>query len=229
MISGSPAELAGLTIGDAIAGIDGRSFLNYQELQNYVNAHTGKALDYKIERAGGTIEKKITPEIMADSGRGGIGVGLTETALVSYPWYLAVWEGVKTTVLLVWAIIAAFYTLIKNLLLGQGVAADLAGPVGIATLTGQVARLGFVYLLQFTALLSINLAVINFLPFPALDGGRFLFLIIERIKGAPVKREVEGVIHNIGFALLMILVLLVTFRDVSRFSGAFKNLIDKIF
>ena len=126
-------------------------------------------------------------------------------------------------------IIVAFYELIKGLIFGQGVTADLAGPVGIATLTGQVARLGVVYLMQFTALLSINLAVINFLPFPALDGGRFLFLIIEKIKRAPVRREVENLIHNIGFALLMILVLVVTFRDVAKFSGAFSNIWNKLF
>ncbi|MBI4779205.1 site-2 protease family protein [Candidatus Falkowbacteria bacterium] len=123
----------------------------------------------------------------------------------------------------------AFYDLLKGLILGQGVTADLPGPVGIATLTGQVARMGFVYLLQFTALLSINLAVINFFPFPALDGGRILFLIIEKIKRSPVKREVEGAIHNIGFALLMVLILVVTLRDVSRFGGFFKGILERIF
>ncbi|MFH1583354.1 MAG: site-2 protease family protein, partial [Candidatus Falkowbacteria bacterium] len=83
--------------------------------------------------------------------------------------------------------------------------------------------------LQFTALLSINLAVINFFPFPALDGGRVLFLIIEKIKRSPVKSEVEGAIHNIGFALLMVLILLVTFRDVARFGDVFMNVWEKIF
>lgn len=229
VLDNSPAELAGLMFGDAILSIDGRRFVNYEELQNYVDANTGKALNYEIERSGETIEEKITPVLMAETGKGGIGVAITETGLVSYPWQLAVWQGVKTTIFLVWAIIVAFYQLIKGLLLGQGVTADLSGPVGIATLTGQVARLGFIYLLQFTALLSINLAVINFFPFPALDGGRVLFLIIEKIKGSPVKREVEGVIHNIGFALLMILVLMVTFRDISRLGGIFKNIWDKIF
>ena len=82
--------------------------------------------------------------------------------------------------------------------------------------------------MQFIALLSINLAIINFLPFPALDGGRILFLIIEKIKGSPVKREIENIVHNIGFSLLMILVLIVTFRDVARFGGVFKGLWEKI-
>ena len=122
----------------------------------------------------------------------------------------------------------AFYELIKGLVMGRGVAVDVAGPVGIAALTGQVAHMGFIYILQFTALLSINLAIINFLPIPALDGGRVLFLIIEKIKGSPVKRELETAIHNIGFALLMLLVLVVTFRDVARFGDSFKALWERI-
>jgi len=224
----SPAEAATLKIGDVILAIDGRQFSGYEDLQVYVNAKVGQPLNYKIGRAGAEIEEKITPELVKETGRGGIGIAITETGIVRYPWYQAIWQGAKATVFLTWAIIAAFYELIKGLIFGQGVTADLSGPVGIATLTGQVARLGFVYLLQFTALLSINLAVINFLPFPALDGGRILFLIIEKIKRAPVKREVEGAIHNLGFALLMLLVLLVTFRDIAKFS-AIKNIWDKLF
>ena len=122
----------------------------------------------------------------------------------------------------------AFFNLIKGIFIGQGISANIAGPVGIAALTGQVARMGFIYIVQFTALLSINLAIINAFPFPALDGGRLLFLIIEKIKGSPVKREVETVIHNIGFALLMLLVLIVTFKDVSRFGDSFKLLWERL-
>lgn len=224
-----PAELAGLKIGDAIVSIDNNSFLNYQELQNYVAANIGNKLIYKLSRGRDLVEAEIVPELMKETGKGGIGIAISETGIVSYPWYLAILEGVKTTLFLTWAIIVAFYELLKGLILGQGVTADLSGPVGIATLTGQVARMGFVYLLQFTALLSINLAVINFFPFPALDGGRILFLIIEKIKRSPVKREVEGAIHNIGFALLMVLILVVTLRDVSRFGGFFKNIFNKLF
>jgi len=87
--------------------------------------------------------------------------------------------------------------------------------------------MGFVYLLNFTALLSINLAILNFLPFPALDGGRVLFLIIEKIKGSPIKREIENVIHNTGFIVLMLLVLAVTWRDVAKLGNVFKGIIDK--
>lgn len=229
VMKNTPAAAAGLKLGDVVSSIDNKSFANYQELQNYVATNVGRKLTYKIERGRDLIRLEVVPELMQKTGKGGIGIAISETGLVSYPWYLAIVEGVKTTLILTWAIITAFYELIKGLILGQGVNADLSGPVGIAALTGQVARLGFVYLLQFTALLSINLAVINFFPFPALDGGRVFFLIIEKIKRSPVKSQVEGAIHNIGFALLMILILLVTFRDVSRFGGVFKGILEKIF
>lgn len=228
VMENSPALSAGLQIGDTILSINGNEFGNYEELQKYTGERIGQELDYKIKRADQELEEKITPEIMAETGKGGIGVAITETGVVRYPWYLAIYEGIKTTLFLTWAIILAFYELIKGLIFGHGVTADLSGPVGIATLTGQVARMGLVYLMQFTALLSINLAVINFIPFPALDGGRVLFLLIEKIKRAPVKREVEAIIHNIGFILLMILVLAVTLRDVARFD-IFKNIWHKLF
>ena len=228
VIKDSPAQAAGLKTGDTILSINNNKFSNYEELQNYVNAKIGQPLDYKIERGQDVINQNIIPVLMQDIGKGGIGIAITETGIVSYPWYLAIWEGFKATFILLWAIIVAFYELLKGLIFGHGVSADLAGPVGIATLTGQVARMGFIYLLQFTALLSINLAVINFFPFPALDGGRILFLIIEKIKGSPVKREVEGAIHNIGFTLLMLLVLVVTFRDISKFI-IFKDIFNKLF
>jgi regulator of sigma E protease len=224
----SPAEKAGLRIGDVIASINGNAFAGYQELQEFVDEHVGEELEYLISREGGELTVRITPRLMEETGRGGIGVGIMETGIVKYPFFLAIWEGVKTTIFLTWAIIIAFYELIKGLIIGQGVSADVAGPVGIAALTGQVARMGFVYVLQFTALLSINLAIINFLPFPALDGGRIIFLIIEKIKGSPVKKEIEGLIHNIGFALLMLLILVVTFKDVSRFGDKFRMIWERI-
>lgn len=229
VMKNTPAEVAGLKIGDTILNINGNNFSNYEALQKYVADNIGNKLDYRVKRGREYYDLMIMPKVLTETGLGGIGIGITETGIVSYPWYLAVWEGVKTTLILTWAIITAFYELIKGLSLGHGVTADLSGPIGIAALTGQVARLGFVYLLQFTALLSINLAVINFFPFPALDGGRILFLIIEKIKRSPVKSEVEGAIHNIGFALLMILILLVTFRDVAKFGDVFKLLWERIF
>ena len=224
----SPAAKTGFMAGDTIITINNKEFAVEEELQDFVDGQAGQELAYKIKRGQEEITLKAIPEIREETGRGGIGIAIATTGLVKYPWYLAIEEGLKETVLLTWAIILAFYELIKGLVMGQGVAIDVAGPVGIAALTGQVAHMGLIYILQFTALLSINLAIINFLPFPALDGGRVLFLIIEKIKGSPVKRELEAAIHNIGFALLMLLVLVVTFRDVARFGDSFRALWEKI-
>jgi regulator of sigma E protease len=224
----SPAENAGLSVGDVILNVDGSSLENTEFLEKYANENVDQELNYFIERGGEQFEQKITPIMREETGKGGIGIGIIETGIVKYPFFTSIWKGAVTTVDLTGAILGAFYGLLKNIFSGQGVGADVAGPVGIAVLTGQVARMGFVYILQFAAMLSINLAIINVLPFPALDGGRVLFIIIEKIKGSPVKREVEGMFHYIGFALLMLLVLVVTFKDVARYGDAFKGLIEKI-
>jgi len=228
VIPDSPAENAEIEVGDVILSVNGVSFEKHADLLAFLDQHVDEELVYKIKRKGDIIEKKITPESRDDTGRAGIGVAIAETGVVKYPWYLSLFEGIKTTIFLTWAIFVAFFEMIKGLIVGNGMSAEVAGPVGIAVLTGEVARMGFVYLLQFTALLSINLAIINALPFPALDGGRLLFLAIEKIKGSPVKREVEGIIHYIGFALLMTLIVFVTFKDVTKHIN-FSSLWDKIF
>ena len=212
----SPAADAGLEAGDIILEIDNNKFTKTEELQNFVAARTNQELVYKIESGGRIAEKRITPQKIEETQRGGIGVGIVEAGIVRYPVHIALWEGLKTTVLLTWFIMVAFYELIKGLILGQGVSIELGGPVKIAQITGDAVRMGLAYLINFAALLSINLAIINAFPFPALDGGRILFLIIEKIKGSPVKKEVEAVFHNVGFALLMLLILLITYKDIMR-------------
>ncbi|MCK4554194.1 RIP metalloprotease RseP [Candidatus Parcubacteria bacterium] len=224
----SPAKAAGVKMGDIITGINESQFIKYEALQQFVDERTGQELSYKIKRGREEMVVQVTPVIMEETGKGGIGIAIAETGTVKYPWYLAITEGIKTTFILIWVIILAFYELFKNLIIGNGVSAELAGPVGIAALTGQMARMGFVYVLQFTALLSINLAIINFLPIPALDGGRVLFLIIEKIRRKSMKRKLEAGLNQAFFILLMLLVLIVTFRDVAKYGDRFKMLWEKI-
>lgn len=228
VLVGTPAKEAGLETGDTIMSIDGQIISDVGQMQDYVSEKAGVPVKIVFLHGTEQIEKEITPVVLSETGHGGIGVGLLKSGIVSYPWYLAFWKGAAATVSSTGEIAVAFYELIKNLIVTQKVSVDLSGPVGIAVLTGQVARMGFVYLLQFTALLSVNLAVINFLPFPALDGGRIVFLIIEKIRRKPVSQKIENLVHNIGFALLMILILLVTYRDIARFGGKFADLWDKI-
>lgn len=228
ILEGTPAAGADVLVGDTILEIDGRKVEDVEEMQNYLAGKIDAPVKFLLERESQKIDKEMSPTFLIETGRGGIGVGLLKTGIVSYPWYLSLWKGAESAVLFTGEVAVAFYELIKNLIVTQKVSVDLSGPVGIAVLTGQVARMGIIYLLQFTALLSVNLAVINFLPFPALDGGRLLFLLIEKIRRKPVSQKIENLVHNIGFGLLMLLVLLVTYRDVIKFSDKFVGLWDKI-
>ena len=126
-------------------------------------------------------------------------------------------------------VLEAFYTLLANLLSKGQVSADLSGPIGVAVITGQVAEMGFIYLLQFAAILSINLGIINIIPFPALDGGRLLFVVIEKIRRKKIDEKIEGIAHNIGFILLMLLVAVITYRDIVNYGGGFLDKIKNLF
>ncbi|NCB21208.1 MAG: RIP metalloprotease RseP [Clostridia bacterium] len=212
----SPAMEAGLQSSDSILKIDGQVIKDEKDMFNLISGSQNESINLMIDRSGEIKEFEITPKISEDTGQKIIGVAFSQTGVIKYPWYQAIWEGIKMTGYLIWAILYAFYEIIRNLIVGQPAGVEVAGPIGIADLTGQMARMGFIYLIQFTALLSINLAIINILPFPALDGGRLLFLLIEKIKGSPVKQEVEAIFHNLGFVLLMALVVWVTFKDILK-------------
>lgn len=216
VLSGSPAEQAGLKAGDAVLSVDGTEVGTEQELQDSIAAAAGRITELRIRRSGEAVSLSVTPEAAAEGERATIGVAIFSSGLVSYPVRYAFWEGAKTTVWLTGEIGRAFGGLFHQIFSGQDVSDQFAGPVGIATITGQAARLGFSYLLQFAALLSLNLAILNILPFPALDGGRILFLLIEKVKGRPVRKEVEAFIHNAGFMLLIALVIFITYKDIIK-------------
>lgn len=218
----SPAEKAGIEVGDEILKNQtengNKITLNsVEEVQNFVNANKGREIILAVKRGKEILEVKITPRLDAPEGQGATGVMLAETIMVRYLWYKAIWEGLKTVLNLVAAIFLALVGIVKNIFMGNGAGVDVAGPVGIAVLTKSVTGLGLVYVLQFAAYLSINLGIINILPIPALDGGRILFIFIEKIKGRPVSKKVEQIFHSVGFALLIGLLALVTFKDVLRY------------
>ena len=215
VITGSVAEQAGLKEGDAILRINNEIVGTETELQDKVAASVGQEASILIKR-GETEETIKAIPTSKDGARATIGIVIMSSGQVRYPFLSAFWEGAKTTGWLTKEIIIAFVNLFKEIFSGRNVSDQFAGPVGIANVTGQAARLGFTHLLQFMALLSLNLAVLNILPLPALDGGRILFLLIEKIKGRPVRREVEALIHNIGFLLLIALVIFITYKDVVK-------------
>jgi len=156
-------------------------------------------------------------------------VAIAEVGTIKYGFFSSLFHGAKTTLLVLKEILVSFYELVKGLFVGSGHSADVSGPVGVAVMTGKVAKLGIVSLIQFMAVLSLNLAIFNILPIPALDGGRLLFLVISKIRGREISQKVEQIFHTVGFALLMLLVVVVTVRDISNFKNVILAFFHRLF
>ncbi len=217
VLESSPAAIAGLEAGDEVIAINTQEVISSEQAWNLLEAAPADTLTtFDLIRNNEPITLEATPAYIEQIDRPGFGLAILQTGTVQYPWYKAPVEGVILTGEYTVAITVALYDLAKNLITGAGVSQDLAGPVGIAVMTGEVAAMGFVYLLQFAAILSINLAIINILPFPALDGGRMLFVFIEAVRRKPVSQKLEAVVHNSGFLILILLIILVTYRDIIK-------------
>ncbi|MBI2607734.1 MAG: RIP metalloprotease RseP [Candidatus Doudnabacteria bacterium] len=215
--SDSPADQAGLRVGDSVLAINGEEIDTLEETAILAKNNAGLETLYTIKRGGEEFDRTLIPREDHPEDEGPIGVTVSTVARVAYPWYETLPRGLVATFNLLLSILSAFGVIISRLFAGQGVGADLAGPVGIAVLTRDVAQLGFIYLVQFTAVLSVNLAIINAIPFPALDGGRILFLIIEKVRGKKMRAKIEQVANTVGFVLLLLLMVLVTVKDFGRF------------
>lgn len=224
----SAAASLGLQPGDGLLKLNGQAIASVEDAQAIARDAGATTVAITYRRSGKIVDGTIGLTKIPNTDRTGLGVSLVKVGTVSYNPIRAVWEGVLAAGSALWAIIQAFGQIIVNLAQTGSVGGEVAGPVGIAVLTGQVSRLGFAYLLQFVALLSLNLAVINILPIPALDGGRVLFLLIEKLRGKPISRTVEAKIHNTGFAILIALVTLITFRDVIKLD-IFQSLWNRFF
>lgn len=218
VIRDSSAQAIGLEPGDRIMTINSEPVVGIEDVKEKLNDARGENIVFTIERLG---EKKtLGGEFQALNAEEEtkFGIAYSHTATVKHSPLEATKEGFFTTWNVTIAILAAFGTLIGGLFSDSQVSGvDLTGPVGIVYITKQMSELGLVYILQFAALLSVNLAIINILPIPALDGGRILFVLIEKIKRSPVRRSTEGMIHQIGFLLLIFLMVFITTRDILKF------------
>ena len=215
----SPAAEIGLQAGDKILsveadlrGLDTR--INADNFVKFVNEHQGREIILKIEREGQIKEFKTIPRVNPPAGEGALGIGLIEAGLAKKNLISSIWEGLKTSVEIIQAVFVAIFNLISKVFIGQASLKQIAGPVGIVKMTAQAGNLGFVYLLQLLALISLNLVVINILPFPALDGGRLLFLLIEKIKGSPLPARFERYANTVGMALLLFLMAIITIKEI---------------
>lgn len=213
----SPAEQAGIEAGDTIIMMNGNTVRNIGDIQSEIQLKLGQELEVTVEHADTTRETvSVVPRWQPPEGEGSVGVltRLTDATTVweNYPFWEAIPMGVSECI--------DTYILYKNgiisLVIGAA-PATIAGPVGIAEITGEAARAGFSYLLQFAAFFSINLAIINIFPLPALDGGRIVFVLLEWIRrGKRISARVEGLIHTAGFLLLIAAMLAITYQDIAR-------------
>ena len=215
---GSPAEEVNLQAGDLILRADDAEILTITDLQEHTQAHLGQTIVLTIERDGQMLEIAVIPRIDTPPGEGPIGIGLSpRTTIQSFPWYEAIWSGLKQTVTLVGLIFTVPVQIIKGL-----IPADLArpvGPVGVGQLVGDAVQYsldsGWWYpAMQIMGTLSVAVAVTNLLPLPGLDGGRILFVLVEGIRGRRVDPAKEGLVHLIGLALLVALMLFITWQDL---------------
>lgn len=216
----SPAEIAGLKIGDKITELKTKDLKlktdNIEEIQKFIGENKGQEIIIAVQRKNEILDIKTTPRVNPPEGEGALGIVMGVVGVVSYPIYLAPIKGIEIAFSIGANFVIAVYSLIKQWVFGADhqVAVELAGFIGIFDLTGEAARLGFIYLLRFVGILSVNLAIINALPIPALDGGRLFFLLIEKIRGTNFKWEKYA--HIIGFIILILLMILITYNDVIR-------------
>ncbi len=216
----SPAEHAGLKVGDKISHLkvagDETDTPSPESVQYFVRKHSTEPIEVTYTRDKQINDIVVTPEISKSTNTPMIGISMDILGTLKLPVHKALWKGLKLSANIFVATLHGFYTLIHDGLTGHGNLSAVTGPVGIVGVVGDAAKFGFIYLLSFTALISINLAVINLIPFPALDGGRLLFLLIEKIKGSRITPKIANTINFIGFGLLMILMVVITYHDIVK-------------
>jgi len=203
---------AGLESGDRILSIDGVEVDTWEEMTTIIQDRPSENLDFEIERDGEqfdvsmTTQERIGPE---EEQQGVIGVMAPMEKNIGGAVMFGFTQTYQYTTLI--------FESLGMLITGQFSLDHLAGPVGIYNYTGEVAAMGLMLLLQWAAILSVNLGIINLLPLPALDGGRLVFIGLEAVRGKPIDPQKEGIVHFIGFALLMLLMLAVTWNDINQF------------
>ncbi len=221
VVQDSPAEKAGLKVDDIISKIQiSNDKYQIDEVNAFikkVNENKGKEISLVLDDGR---ELKVTPRENPPAGQGSLGVALSSMEMIQYPWWQMPFRGVVVGMneAVAWGkeIATNMWKLVSDIFAGKGVPKDVSGPVGIYQVTSQVYKNGWLATLQFVGVLSVNLAILNIMPLPALDGGRIAFLGIELLVGKRRKNKIEGYVHSGGMIFLLALMALITIRDVMR-------------
>jgi regulator of sigma E protease len=222
--SGSPAEVVGIKEKDIVqsvtfmeaAGKKVQLIENPDVLISTVKAHAGEMILISIVRDGKEMQMQVIPRSSPPPGEGALGIAITNLEKKVYAWYEAPFRAVWINLNRMWQMLSSLGDLVYRLVTFQKIqSGEVAGPVGIAQVTGQAVKFGFEAVLEFASILSLNLALLNVLPFPALDGGRLLFVVLEKF-GRKARPQIERTIHQIGMMVLLMLLLLITVNDIYR-------------
>ena len=204
---GGPAEKAGLLEGDRILAIDGQEINSWEDLVAIVSQAPDKKLDLIIERNQQQANVSLVTENMENIGKIGVYQPVSKEAMLSVQY------AGQTT----WEYSTLIFKGLGMIVTGKVSMDELSGPVGIFNYTYEAAEKGVAILLRWAAILSVNLGIMNLVPLPALDGGRLVFIGLEALRGRPVDPQKEGMVHFLGFAFLMLLILVITWNDIQKF------------
>jgi len=208
VLENSPAAAAGFQLGDVVLGYE-----KPEDLISHVQANRGQELTLEIKRGKENLKISAVPKNGVTEGALGValaGVGFEARS----PWQALV-SGLVSAFWIGVSVIVGFWNLITSLFIELKVPQGIVGPVGIFGVASQAGSLGVVYLLQLVAVISLNLAALNILPFPALDGGRIFLVLVEKIKGSPLKPQTEILINGVGFTFLLVLMAVITVKDIA--------------
>src|SRR3989344_294438 len=216
IVQNSPAAAAGIQKGDEIITIDGKRITQTSDFARIAKTKAGQPIKLELSRSAKKFLVLITPRKEVPEGQGPIGVAISNVEVKKYPWYSAPFFGTLEAFKFSFMILQGLSEMVINLVIYGKSPTGIAGPVGVAQLTGQAVSYGIVATLWFVSLLSLNLAVVNVLPIPALDGGRLFFILIELVTGKKISPHHEAMAHAIGLAVLLALILFITFFDIVR-------------
>lgn len=215
----SPAEERGLHFGDQILEMRGTGISlrveQEKDASDFVDGFRGEEIVMIIKRSEDIKEITITPRARVPDGEGPLGISMGRLAIARAAWYAAPLVGAKVFSQTFMAIVGGLWSVVVQLILHGSTKTAVSGPVGIYFFGRDMQALGLSYVLQFVGMLSVNLGVLNALPIPALDGGRMFFILIEKIRGARLNPLIEARAHTIGFAFLILLMAVVTYKDIA--------------